>query len=70
MKRELLEMTQHLVSISDLGRGKAKEIFDNVQQNNMQYVVLRNNKPIALIISIDSYSELLDAANAEEDLNK
>lgn len=53
------------ISISDLTRTGAKQIFDNISKSGSK-IVLKNNKPIATLVSIDRYQELLEK---EEDLN-
>ncbi|MEG2171588.1 MAG: type II toxin-antitoxin system Phd/YefM family antitoxin [Erysipelotrichaceae bacterium] len=52
------------VSISDLTRAGAKKIFDSLN-NDESKIVLKNNKPIAALVSTDRYQELLEK---EEDL--
>ena len=52
------------VSISELTKAGAKKIFDNLKADESK-IVLKNNKPIAALISTDRYQELL---NKEEDL--
>ena len=34
----------------------------NVKNNNAEYIVLKNNQPTALVISIDNYREMADKA--------
>lgn len=52
------------VSISDLTRAGAKKIFDSLN-NDESKIVLKNNKPVAALVSTDRYQELLEK---EEDL--
>lgn len=52
------------ISISDLTRAGAKKIFDNLNKDGSK-IVLKNNKPVAALVSTDRYKELLDK---EEDL--
>lgn len=58
----LLNFTQHLVPISDFSRGKTAQLFDDVKNNNTEYVVLKNNQPTAMVISMDSYKNLVEKA--------
>ena len=67
----LLKFTQHLVPISDFSRGKTAQIFDDVKNNNTEYVVLKNNQPTAMVISLDMYKTLVEkAAKMEQLLDK
>lgn len=52
------------VSISDLTRAGAKKIFDSLK-NDESRIVLKNNKPVAALVSTSRYQELLEK---EEDL--
>ncbi|HBG38936.1 MAG TPA: type II toxin-antitoxin system Phd/YefM family antitoxin [Clostridiaceae bacterium] len=54
-----------LVSVSDLSRGMASKIIQKVGQDKEQYIVVKNNKPEAVILSIEEYMELMEA---KEDL--
>jgi prevent-host-death family protein len=57
MSMELVEFTEKLVPISDFSQGKAGKIFNDVAKNNSEYIVLKNNQPTAVVISIQKYSE-------------
>jgi prevent-host-death family protein len=50
----------HIISVSDLGRGKASKVIQNVNVKKEQFIVVKNNKPQAVIISVDEYNELLE----------
>ncbi|MGX8834957.1 type II toxin-antitoxin system Phd/YefM family antitoxin [Amedibacillus sp. YH-ame6] len=52
------------VSISDLTRAGAKKIFDSLNEDESK-IVMKNNKPVAALVSTDRYQELLEK---EEDL--
>lgn len=43
-------------------------IFDDVKNNNTEYIVLKNNQPTAMVISLDSYRELVEKASKMETL--
>lgn len=68
INNRILDLTDHLVSISDFSKGKTAKIFDNVKNNNDQYVVLKNNQPTAMLVSLDMYKELIDKATKMERL--
>ncbi len=55
MSISLAEFTEQLVPISDFSQGKAGKIFSDVANNNKEYVVLKNNQPTAVVISIEEY---------------
>lgn len=52
------------ISISELTRAGAKKIFDNLKNDGAK-IILKNNKPIAALVSTERYEELLEK---EEDL--
>lgn len=57
MSLALAEFTEKLVPISDFSQGKAGKIFSDVYENNSEYVVLKNNQPTAVVISVQEYKE-------------
>ena len=60
-------MRKHIpdtVSITDFNRGKAGKIFDDVSKNGVT-VVLKNNKPNCVLISVKEYEKMM---NELEDL--
>ena len=57
-KLDLRNALEHIISVSELGRGKASKVIQNVENNKEQYIVVKNNKPQAIIMSIEEYSEL------------
>ncbi|MCD7854943.1 MAG: type II toxin-antitoxin system Phd/YefM family antitoxin [Clostridiales bacterium] len=59
---KLLNFAEHLVPVSDFSRGKTAKIFDDVKKNNAEYVVLKNNQPAAMVISMVSYKALVEKA--------
>ena len=57
MKPTLLDLTERLVPNSDFSPGKAGKIFNDVAQNNNAYIVLKNNQPTAVVLSVKEYRE-------------
>ena len=57
MSLALAEFTEKLVPISDFSQGKAGKIFSDVYENNTEYLVLKNNQPTAVVISVNEYKE-------------
>ena len=50
---------RNMVPISDLNRGKASQVIGRVQQGEA-VVVVRNNAPVAVMISPEEYERLQD----------
>jgi prevent-host-death family protein len=57
MGKALIEFTEKLVPISDFSQGKAGKIFNDVAKNNSEYIVLKNNQPTAVLMSLKEYKE-------------
>lgn len=68
MSMALLNMADHLVSVSDFSQGKASRIFNDVAENKKEYIVLKNNQPTAVLISIDEYRETQEKVKKLEQL--
>ena len=66
MDNEILNFTERLIPISDFSKGKTSRIFDDVKNNNTEYIVLKNNQPTAMVISLDSYRELVAKASKKQ----
>lgn len=58
MSNSLLDLTERLVPISDFSQGKAGKIFNDVAENNNEYIVLKNNQPIAVLLSVKEYRDI------------
>lgn len=58
MSVTLLDLTERLVPISDFSQGKAGKIFSDVAENNNEYIILKNNQPTAVLLSIKEYREI------------
>lgn len=48
-----------LVPISRFNKGEANKIFDEVQISGTK-VVIKNNKPTCVLLSLDTYEELIE----------
>lgn len=71
MNATLLDLTERLVPISDFSQGKAGKIFSDVAENNNEYIILKNNQPTAVLLSIKEYREIQEkSAQLEELLEK
>ncbi|HIS47573.1 MAG TPA: type II toxin-antitoxin system Phd/YefM family antitoxin [Candidatus Scybalocola faecigallinarum] len=53
----LVDLTERLVPISDFSQGKTGKIFSDVSENDHEYIILKNNQPTAVIMSIKEYKE-------------
>lgn len=53
-------MLESLVPISLLNQGKAAKIISDLQKDDVK-IVVKNNEPMAAIISISRFSELMKA---------
>lgn len=54
---EKVSLLNHFVSVSDFSQGKANKIFKDVSENDQEYVVLKNNKPAAVVVSVSEYEK-------------
>lgn len=57
MNTTLLDLTERLVPISDFSQGKAGKIFNDIAENNNEYIVLKNNQPTAVLLSVKEYRD-------------
>ena len=57
MNSTLLDLTERLVPISDFSQGKAGKIFNDVAENNNEYIILKNNQPTAVLVSVKEYRD-------------
>ena len=58
MSMALIEFTERLVPISDFSQGKAGKIFSDVSENDHEYIILKNNQPTAVLLSIKEYKAI------------
>lgn len=56
----LKHIINKFISISDLSRGKASKVVQNVVKNEDQCIIIKNNKPEAIILSLNEYLELIE----------
>ncbi|MCI9067336.1 MAG: type II toxin-antitoxin system Phd/YefM family antitoxin [Lachnospiraceae bacterium] len=68
MNISLLDLTERLVPISDFSQGRAGKIFHDVAENNKEYIVLKNNQPTAVLLSVKEYRETREKAALLEKL--
>lgn len=71
MSMALMDFAERLVPISDFSQGKAGKIFSDVAENNNEYIVLKNNQPTAVLVSVKEYRDTQKkVAKLEELLEK
>ena len=58
---DLRPAINHMISVSELGRGQASRVVQDVEKSKEQYIVVKNNKPQAALISIDEYMSLMES---------
>ncbi len=54
MSVTLLDLTERLVPISDFSQGKAGKIFNDVAENDNEYIILKNNLSSLHLLSVYS----------------
>jgi len=54
----LTKITEKLVSITAFSQGKARAIFADVEENDNEYIVLKNNLPTAVLVSVRKYKSV------------
>ena len=52
-------MSSSIVPISRFDKGEASKIFEEVRESGVK-VVVKNNKPCAVLISIEKYKEMME----------
>ena len=58
MKATLKENEEKIVSVSELNNGGAGKIFLDLQKNNSEYIILKNDRPAAVLLSMDKYEKI------------
>lgn len=53
---------KNMVSFSDFNRGQAGKIFDDVK-NKGSKIVVKNNNPECVLVSVDDYINMVDEIN-------
>ncbi|SCG82853.1 prevent-host-death family protein [Proteiniborus sp. DW1] len=56
----LKHIIEKFISISDLSRGKASKVIQDVVKDESQYIIIKNNKPEAVILSLNEYMHLVE----------
>lgn len=64
--KNLSEFMKRLIPISDFSKGKTAKIFDDLKKTNHEYVILKNNQPTAVLLSVEEYEKIITKANQME----
>ncbi|ATW24475.1 type II toxin-antitoxin system Phd/YefM family antitoxin [Candidatus Formimonas warabiya] len=64
----ILKLIDRLVSVSDFSKGKTAKIFDDIKKNRSEYIILKNNQPAAVLLSLEEYTEIVGKAKKMESL--
>jgi len=59
---DISNVINHIVSITDLARGKAAKVLNTVVKEKVPFIILKNNKPQAALIDINIYNELVNVS--------
>ena len=68
-KRNFAITLDSLVPISSLNKGKAAKIISDLDNDEVK-IVIKNNEPIAAILSVERLNELLNAENKLNSMTK
>lgn len=70
MKKKNFAITlDSLVPISSLNQGKAAKIISDLTNDEVK-IVIKNNEPIAAILSVERLNELINAENKLNSMQK
>ncbi|MDN3015797.1 type II toxin-antitoxin system Phd/YefM family antitoxin [Paenibacillus sp. BSR1-1] len=61
----LTGVLERMVSVTDLSRGKAPKIITKIVEENENYYIIKNNKPVAVILSLEEYKKLIEKDSAK-----
>lgn len=56
---DIKNIVDRLVSVTDLSRGKATKVINDVKRTKEPYIILKNSKPVAAVIDIEQLTEIL-----------
>lgn len=61
MFKDLRAVVGSIISITDLSRGKASKVVQDVAESGKEYIIVKNNEPQAVLISLNDYTQLMNA---------
>lgn len=56
-----------IASVSEFSQGRSGKIFNDVYDNNVEYLVLKNNAPVAVIVPVGEYDATMKRIKELED---
>lgn len=59
-KKDLRDIVESIVSISDFSRGKTSKIIQKVNEQNEEYIIVKNNEPQAVLMSVSGYTSFMN----------
>lgn len=60
MIKDLRAVFESMVSVTELSRGKASKVVQEVAEEGKEYIIVKNNEPQAVLISIKEYTQLMN----------
>lgn len=66
--KDLVEVVEHLIPISAFSKGQTAKVIEEVAETNAQYIILKNNQPKAMLISLEQFKNIADKAEKFEAL--
>ena len=69
MRKKISGLIDRLVPISEFNKGQASKIFERLQADR-SLVIIKNNAPIGVLVSIEEYRELIANVNTKDNYNK
>lgn len=64
------DFISHIISITDLGRGKATQVLNAVVNEKVPFLIFKNNKPRAALVDIDIYNDLIETKQKYDELKE
>jgi len=60
MIKDLRAVIDSIISITDLSRGKVSKVVQNVAEVGREYIIVKNNEPQAVLLSVNDYTRLMN----------
>lgn len=65
---DVSKLVNHIISITDLARGKATKVLNTVVKEKVPYLIFKNNKPQAALIDIEVYNDLIQTKKKYDEM--
>ena len=65
MRKKISGLIDRLVPISEFNKGQASKIFERLQTDH-SLVIIKNNVPVGVLLSIEEYRELIAKTDKSE----